>query len=392
MKIVIATTTLYDKTSPFNHLFKDILNGFLDAGHSIIRVVATENEKDRSYDLEIDSQKITYIPVIRKLSVRANIIKRYLADTLTAMRMAKLIKKQGSADVLFEDACYSSYWTVSAAKKRGMRIVLMIQDVWPDNAVQAGLIKEKSLLYRCFEFFQKKVYKKVDKFVCISEDMKSFLESKNIPADRIEVIYNWGYGDEQVEIAWNDNLFVKKYNLSSEKKYVVYAGNIGRMQNVDLVVKAAKRLSFRDDIQFLIVGDGVMRSEIEQQVMNVDNITMLPFQPKELAPHIYSMANVNLAPIVSGGLKTALPSKIGICLSCGNPLIVCANHGTKLESMFEEFGCGAVVDTQNIDELIGKIIYFCDQKTTKNYECFKANFCRRENVLKYIKALQDGDM
>ena len=388
MRIVIATPILFDRISPFNHLLKDILNGFLSAGHSIIRIVATESKEDCSYKLEIDSKDIAYIPIMRKTAARANIIKRYITDTWTTIKMAQAIKRQKDVAVLFEDASYTSYWTVRTAKKMGLRIVLMVQDVWPDNAVQTGLISENSLLYRYFEYFQKKVYKKTDKFICISEDMKSFLESKGVPSDKIEVIYNWGYGDDPIDISWDDNQFAKKYDLSSEKKYVVYAGNIGRMQNVDLVVEAAKKLLHRSDIHFLIVGDGARRAEIEEKAMDVDNITMLPFQPKELALHIYSMASVNLAPIVSGGLKTALPSKIGVCLSCGTPLIVCANHGTELEKMFKTYECGAVVDSQNTDELVEKIIHFCDKTTTKKYDCFETFFSRSKNIKKYANAIQ----
>ena len=81
---------------------------------------------------------------------------------------------------MFEDVCYSSFWTVRAAKSKGMKVVSMLQDVWPDNAVQSGLIKEKSLLYKYFEMWQQVVYKKSDKMICISHDMKEFIKLKGI--------------------------------------------------------------------------------------------------------------------------------------------------------------------------------------------------------------------
>lgn len=121
----------------------------------------------------------------------------------------------------------------------------MLQDVWPDNAAQSHLISEGSLLYKYFEMWQKSVYKNADKLICISDDMKDFIVSKGVNADKIEVIYNWGYSDDVVDIPWEENEFVKKYNLSRDKFYAIYAGNIGKMQNVEIVVNAAKELQLR---------------------------------------------------------------------------------------------------------------------------------------------------
>ena len=150
MKIVIITPILYDDKSPFNHLFKDMLEGWLSEGHEIIRIVACENLADDSYKMGITSERISYIPVQRKKTKKANIIVRYLVDTWTNIRMARKLKKI-TADVLFEDVSYSSYWSVRVAKKKKMRVVSMLQDVWPDNAVASGLINEGGGIYKFFE-------------------------------------------------------------------------------------------------------------------------------------------------------------------------------------------------------------------------------------------------
>ena len=210
MNIVIATPILYDKTSPFNHLFKDIIQGFIDSGNKVTRFVATESLNDHSYDLDIVSNDITYIPLLRKKTEKSNIIVRYLNDSLTNIKMARKIRRLKDGDVLFEDVSFSSFWAVRAAKKRKMRVVAMLQDVWPDNAVQSGLIKEGSLIYKFFEMWQKYVYKNADKLICISDDMKDFIVSKGVSAEKIEVIYNWGYSDEPVNMPWGEKEVAKK--------------------------------------------------------------------------------------------------------------------------------------------------------------------------------------
>ena len=384
MKIAIATPILFDNTSPFNHLFKDIIGGFLDAGYDIVRFVAVRDEKENEY--KYGYENIQYVKYKRKESAHGNIISRYIRDTLTNIREARGIK-QTKADVLFEDVSYSSFWAVRAAKKKGMRVVAMLQDVWPDNAVQSGLIKQNSLLYRYFEVWQKYVYKKADRIICISDDMKDFIVSKGIEEEKIEVIYNWGYSDETVNIPWEENQFVKKYDIKKDF-YAVYAGNIGKMQNVELVVRAAKKMP---DTKFLIIGDGARKENIERLASSVDNITILPLQPPELAEHIYCMAGVNIIPLVEGGAKTAMPSKTGVVLSCGKPVVFCFGSDTRFAEIVEAMSTGTCVSATNEDELVRAIKDAqSPQSGVDSYALYKELFLRKRNINRYIKAIPEN--
>lgn len=387
MKIVIATPILYAPNSPFNHLMQDILQGLLDAGHEITRIVATDDLQDTSYKMGIEG--ITYIPVLRKKAEHGNIIKRYLSDTLTNMKMARLIKKAG-ADTLFEDVSYSSCWSIWAAKRKKMRIVSMFQDVWPDNAVQSGLIGQDSLVYKFFSFWQKPVYKHSDRFICISDDMKAFVASKGADPSKISVIYNWGYTDDTVNIPWDENPFVKKYDLSPDIFYPIYAGNIGRMQNVELILNAANLLKDRTDIQFLIIGEGARLDAIQAMAteMSLSNATFLPFQPSELATAVYSAAGANLIPLVPDGVKTAMPSKTGVCLSCGQPIVFCFGKDCNFSKITEQYQAGLCVSAQDPQELADAIAVLAQNPhPEKRYELFLDRFVKAHNVKAYVGAI-----
>lgn len=383
MKIAIATPVLFNPTSPFNHLFKDILGGFLESGYDIIRFVAVRKDEDDSF--KFGYEKIEYKKYLRKDSSHNNIISRYIRDSFTNIREARGIKKT-DADVLFEDVSYSSFWAIRAAKKKNMRVVAMLQDVWPDNAVQSGLIKQGGLLYKFFEFWQRYVYKKADKLICISDDMKDFIVSKGIEEQKIKVIYNWGYSDDTVSIPWEDNEFVKKYNIKKDF-YVVYAGNIGKMQNVELVVKAAKKLT---NTNFLIIGDGAKRDEIEKMVEGAENIRMFPLQPPKLAEHIYSMAGVNIIPLVEGGPKTAMPSKTGVVLSCGRPVIFCFGSGTRFADIVEKNCAGTSVSATDEDDLVEAIKCHRNKEgdRTGAYQLFGQLFSRTNNIKSYAESVK----
>lgn len=391
MRIVIATPILYSPTSPFNHLFKDIIGGFLEAGNQVVRLVAVENENETEYKYGYEGKNIEYRLYKRKSSDHGNIISRYVRDTLTNISEAIGILKLKDVDVLFEDVSYSSFWAVKAAKMKGIKVVAMLQDVWPDNAVQSHLISEGSFLYKYFEMWQKSVYKNADKLICISDDMKDFIVSKGVDADKIEVIYNWGYSDDVVDIPWEENEFVKKYNLSRDKFYAIYAGNIGKMQNVEIVVNAAKELQDREDIQFLIIGDGARREAIEEMASGLKNVTMLPMQPSELATHIYSAAGVSIIPLVAGGTKTAMPSKTGVVLSCGQPVVFTFGKESSFARMIETYGAGISVDADDYRELANGITIFLEKFDCRNdnaYNAFKRYFLRSNNIEKYLEKVR----
>lgn len=392
MKILIATPILYDASNPFNHLFKDIIEGFLNDGHKVIRIVACTSKDDDEYKLGIEHENIKYIPVLRKNADHGNIIQRYIFDTMTSMKMARILKKI-TADILFEDVCYSSYWTVQVANKKGMKVVSMLQDVWPDNAVQSGLIGSQSLLYKYFEMWQKAIYKKSDKIVCISDDMKAFIETKGTLGDKIAVIYNWGYSDETVDISWDENIFVNNFQLSKDKFYAVYAGNIGRMQNVELIVRAADKMKNLENIHFLIIGDGVRKDNIKEMIekRQLNNITMLPLQSSELATSIYSAAGVNLIPLVTGGIKTALPSKTGICLSCGRPAIFCFDRQSIFYHLCMKYEAGCCVSATDENDLVEALTKLSKESSKRNLgaiNMYQALFIRTKNVKQYVNIME----
>ncbi len=392
MKIAIVTPILFDKTSPFNHLFSDIINGFLKNGHSVERLIAVENADDDGNTLGINSENIKYHTYKRKKAAKSNIIFRYVFDTLTTMRMALGIMKS-DAEVLFEDVCYSSFWSVKAAKRKGMRVVAMVQDIWPDNAVASGIISKGSFIYNFFEMWQKAVYKAADTIICISEDMKKYIAAKGVPQEKITVIHNWGYTDEIVDIPIEENEFIKKFNLNKDIFYAIYAGNIGRMQNVELIVESAKLLKDCENIKFLIIGDGVNREDIEKMLSEekLSNVEMLPMQPSSMATHIYSAAGVNIIPLVKGGVDTALPSKTGVVLSCGRETAFCFGEDCEFSSLLQNYSLNPSLSSDKPEDLAELIKNTAEKGNVKQENCyklFKAEFTRTENVQKYVTVIE----
>lgn len=391
MKILMITPVLYDEKSPFNHLLKDLIEKFISHNMIVQRIIAvnkSERNKDGAY-LGIKDERVKYIKIKRHMPKKDNFIMRFIFDSWTTVKMALMTFTVKNIDIIFEDMSYSSIILAAAGKIRKIPIVLMVQDVWPDNAVQCGVLKNRGFTYKIFDLIQKHTYGMADSIITISEDIKAFLQEKGVRSEKITVIYNWGYTDEIYEIEWNNNAFVKKFNLSTDVFYVIYAGNIGKMQNVDIILFAAQQLKFYEKIRFLIVGDGVSREEKIRMAdeFKLTNIEFLQMQPEELAPHIYSSAGVNIIPLVNGGVKTALPSKTGICLSCGKPVILCVEKNSHYAELIKNYSAGIVVEPDDYNELADMILRMSKNEFNQKYNgyrCFKDNFRKTENLNKYL--------
>ena len=392
MKILIITPTIFVENSPFNHLFKDILEEMILENNFVHRFVAVESYDDSSYKMEIKDKNIEYSLFKRKKCDHLNIFSRYLNDMITHFVQSIHILKLKNIDVLFEDVSYSSFFSVYFSKIKKIKIVSMVQDVWPDNAVQSNLIKNNSILYKLFEFPQKYVYRNSNKIICISDDIKKNLISKGVDEKKIEVIYNWNYTDNTVDINWEDNKFVNKFNIEKNFFYVTYAGNIGKMQNVEIIVESAKILRNEKNIKFVIIGEGSNLNEVKEMSSGLDNVIFFPFQPSDVAKDIYSFTDVNVIPLVNGGIKTALPSKTGVILSCGKPTIYTFGNDALFSKKIQEHNAGYVVEPENAQELADKVIdIYLNRKILKNdiYSFYKKYFLKSKNVKKYIQTIKE---
>ena len=114
-----------------------------------------------------------------------------------------------------------------------------MQDIFPYNAVYSGSLNRNSIIFKLLASTQRMGYKKSNNIITISEDMKETLVSDGTPADKVHVIYNWSYQDDLYE-----NLDTIRVSHIIKDGYfnVVYAGNIGTMQNVDILIEAAKHM------------------------------------------------------------------------------------------------------------------------------------------------------
>ena len=193
-------------------------------------------------------------------------------------------------------------------------------------------------------------YKNADKIIVISEDFKKNIMAKGVPNEKIEVVYNWVDEKAVHPVAKEDNSLFEEFGLSREKFTVVYAGNLGNAQNINIVIDAAYMMP---GAQFAIFGTGGMEEEIRARIKkeNLVNVHLNSLQPVDRVSAVYSLGDVCIVSCKAGLGGSAMPSKTWSIMSCGRPVLASFDEG-ELKDILEVNDCGVFTHAGNLLEFI----------------------------------------
>ena len=212
---------------------------------------------------------------------------------------------------------------------RGCKLVVYLQDIYPDVAVALGKVRDGRLV-RLLRKLLIGIYCRADRVVVPSEDMKQLLVRSGVPEDRIECIPNWADTTRIYPVKHN-NAF--RLLVAPEARFVImYSGNIGLSQNLETVLTAAELLRDREDLVFLLVGDGASKQRLEliAAERRLSNVKFLSYQPKEELAESLSAADLHLMPIDARVTQCMMPSKLYGILASGTPVVAIAPPASEM--------------------------------------------------------------
>lgn len=208
---------------------------------------------------------------------------------------------------------------------RGVPFVVLIQDLWPDTVLESGMVRAGFvqravgwLLHR----FCDRVYRSAGRIAVISTGMREILIERGVPAAKVEVVHNWV--DEALfrPVALDPGL---QRELGIDGCFsVMYAGSLGDLQGLEVVVRAAELLQDLPDIRLVLVGSGVAEDRLRQMVAaaGLRNVVFAGQRPLAEMSSVLRTADVQLVTLRDLPLFHAtMPSKVQSVLSAGRPVI-----------------------------------------------------------------------
>lgn len=235
--------------------------------------------------------------------------------------------------------------------------VYNLQDVFPDSLVGTGLAKKGGLLWKIGRKVEDKTYRNADKIIVISQDFKRNLLEKGVPEEKIEVVYNWVDTNKIAPVSKEKNPLYEEFAISRDDFNVLYAGNLGNAQNVMLLIDAAKRLKEHTGIKFIIFGSGGMEQELKNEVAthHLENVKILPLQPVERVPFVYSIGDVCIVACKEGLGGSAMPSKTWSIMACESAVVANFDEG-ELKRIIEDNECGVFTKAGDSDAFANEIL------------------------------------
>jgi colanic acid biosynthesis glycosyl transferase WcaI len=218
-------------------------------------------------------------------------------------------------------------------------LVFNIQDVFPDAAVETGAITNRHII-RVARWLERVSYHRAAAVTVLSDDLRENVAAKVRPSHRtrVHVIPNF-VDTEFIAPADRRTAFRAELGIGDEP-VVLYAGNVGFSQSLDMVVAAAARFP---QATFVINGDGAARGALEELAAGLTNVRFSGYQPKERVPEVLASGDIHLVPLKRGLGRVSVPSKTYSILAAGRPVLAAIDPGTEVPRMLAASGGGVAV-------------------------------------------------
>jgi colanic acid biosynthesis glycosyl transferase WcaI len=254
-----------------------------------------------------------------------------------------------------------------AATVRRAPLVFNIQDVFPDVAIELGLLSGDRVI-RGARALERVSYRMSDAVTVLSDDLAENVRAKitiglegeraQAQAKKVRVIPNF-VDTNAIRPAARENSYREQYGLIG-KKVVMYAGNVGFSQSLDLVLDAARSFEVsRPNVVFVINGGGSARPDLERDAASLTNVRFIDMQPIQRLPEVLAAGDIHVVPLRAGLAWSSVPSKLYSILAAGRPIVASVDSGTEVERTLERAGSGISVppdDARAFAVALGELI------------------------------------
>ncbi|MEH6748189.1 MAG: glycosyltransferase family 4 protein [Maribacter arcticus] len=284
----------------------------------------------------------------------------------TSWKMSNLMKKHipANSDILMVTNplilfVLSSFYV----RKKCWKIKLLVHDVFPENLIIAGVLKsKKSIVYKGLMSIFKRAYLKMDTLIVLGRDMKKLFEDKTNSKSKIEIIENWA-----------DTINIQKQHLPIGAPNFLFAGNLGRLQGLDVLLKAISKTK-EYDYTFTFIGSGAVDESINEYIdlHKLSNVQKLGWLPRESQNEFLAKATIGVISLTKDMYGLGVPSKCYNLLAAGKPVFYIGDKDSEIHQLISENNIGWFAEAGNYID-IEKIIIEIVNSTTSVFETKSKN-------------------
>lgn len=370
-------------------IYTDLVRKFIAEGHEVYIIVPFERRtgKKTSFYRQVGVSVLG----VRTLNLtKANIIEKGIGQLLLESQFKAAFKKH-LADVKFDLVLYSTppitfSNVIAYVKSKNPKAMsyLMLKDIFPQNAVDIGMMTKtgiKGLLYKSFRKKEKQLYKVSDWIGCMSPANVKYVIEHNLEVNpsRVEVCPN-SYEIVPAEQKVERKVVLDKYGLPTDKPIFIYGGNLGKPQGIPFLIACLKANAERNDCHFVVVGSGYEYPKIEKWVNEEKpkSVSLFNHLPKEDYDQLADACDVGLIFLDYRFTIPNYPSRLLPYLMAKKPIIACTDPNCDTGSIAEEneygFWCpsnSVEAFSQAVDKMLASNI---KEMGEKGYQFYLSNY------------------
>lgn len=360
MNILFLTMVSGMNNIETNGIYTDLMRMFRDKGHEVY--IIYPRERKLGLPTELTEENHIHSLGVKTLNVtKTNVIEKGIGQVLLETQFKAALKRYFS-DVKFDVILYSTppitfTKAIKYAKKRNPQAMsyLMLKDIFPQNAVDLGMLSTggiKGLLYHSFRKKEKELYRVSDYIGCMSPANVKYLLAHNpeINPTIVEIAPN-SYDVPKTVIQLNSNEIRKKYGLPTDKPIFIYGGNMGKPQGIPFLIECMNAVKDRTDCHFVVVGDGTEYPKLDAWVKEVRPNAVSVFRklPKADYDALASACDVGLIFLDYRFTIPNYPSRLLPYLMERKPIIAATDPNCDTGTLAEEYNYGFYCPSNSVD-------------------------------------------
>ncbi len=338
MKILFLALA-YPKIPNSSNLYTDLMEEFRNQGHEVFVVAPAVNKNEVGL---INEEGIHVIRVKTLPLLNVNPIQKGIANVLLPFQYKKAIKKyfkSDSLDLIIMPTPPISLVDVARwlKKKYHSKLYLILRDIFPQNAVDLGMMKKDGLLYNFFRKKEHLLYEVADKIGCMSPKNIDYVLRHNpeVVVSKLHLLPNWQ--KEIPQFSGDQNALRKKYHFD-DNFVIIFGGNIGLPQKLENILAVAELYQPEDKVLFFIVGQGTEKSKIEKLIKekNIQNVIIKDALPREDYQNIISVADCGLISLHENFTIPNIPSKSLSYFNAKIPVLAAIDTNTDYGTIIQD--------------------------------------------------------
>jgi len=256
-------------------------------------------------------------------------VTNYTTFSLSAATLGTALLAPGDVAYVYHPPATVGLPAMMLKTLRGMPFVYHIADMWPESVVESGMLDSaavRRIVRGLLSVWCRVVYRQARAITVLSPGFKRLLVERGVPGDKIHVIYNWT-DEAMFRPVPRDEALARELGLAGRFN-IVYAGNLGPLQGLDAVVRAAARVRTVRSIQIVIVGVGQQELELRAlaRSLGANNVLFVGRRPYQEMPRICALADVHLVHLRDlPFFRATIPSKTQVALACARPVLMAVN-------------------------------------------------------------------